>query len=328
MALKRNRDLKEIGAQNKTSREQVDLYLFNSKEKSVSFSYITWGCCSGIENYLKVNFESTSGKKAASDWCIIRIWSGNVPENFNNEEFLLSYCNFITDIDDISENSITEIKYLGRNKIEKKFCTEELMPLADKLKDKNYFYMAFRMVQPKQGRVTRNLMNLSFIRFLHYSAYWFYVDAMMHLRSNPDLKDLNNYEILQLATYANMGHSKNNRNNDGVYYYKSPCYNLHHCNYIEEDFSRVIERLESGRNLNYSFLGPVHMYDLRYMRELFHEEEYVTLYNLLVEPIKSSNKDYNGIYSITTERGTFKSVPVAGGYLYSERFKRKPEKIK
>lgn len=317
-----NRVLRTIGATTKSGREIVDLCMYRSQSNDIG-SFINWNCCSGIQNILNITFNGlnkTDEKTQMADWCIIKMNKSNVPNKFYKEEFLRKYAKFFNNIDKKYFNLV----FLGIGKVSEDL-PEELSGLKGKesLELKGKVLFAFKM-QKDRNLLRLNLASLSFIRFLQYARYWFYADALIDLREDEDLKNLNNYEILQLASYVNTTNCKDTYH--GLYYYKSPVRAESYSYFIKDNFKDVVSGIKDGKGLNDSFNGTHHLYDIRQIRDLFVNGEYVSIYNMLTEPVSAHNGySYITVTNLKTEK-KYRVRPVKADYLF-QKFKE-PDLIK
>lgn len=284
--------LEQIGAAGKTSREHVDIRMYNNKNNSLG-RITNWGCCSSIGDILNIRFNScNSNSESFATHAIMQINKSHIPNKFQNTNWLNYYFNFFNEI----SPEHFELTYLGNEKFDEKILPEHLKELSShKISGKNCMLFSFKMQTNKKLR-RLNLASLSWVRFLGFSRYWFYANRLIELRSNFDLEDINNLEILQLAAY---GENKAKRSDlHGLYHYKSPVLAESYTYYLENDFNNILKSLNNGSGLNSSFCQKVHVYDIRYIRNLCKNGEYVTAYNCLINPVKKIS--YLSNYSVIT----------------------------
>lgn len=296
------RELSEIhsGAVIPTSVEAVTLIRISRIKKMKSrLGWNSWGCCSFIRDYNTLEYASSSitpvnerlkrenSTDAMASNAVIRIDVKNVPDSFQEEDFLKRYIKFFNEL--IPGNYI-KLAFLGRGEVKK--SAPKVYRDAKITTAKNYLYFGFKLNNSSKYTIRlMNLASLSFIRHLQFGAYWFFIKDLMDLRSDKSLKYLNNLEIYQLAAFSNTTSSPAISMYPGPYYYKSPISGRQIAYQIESNPNVILKNIEYGGQfsaLNRLFHKPTPTaYNLTYLRTLFENKEYLKIYECLKEEFKN-----------------------------------------
>lgn len=242
-------------------------------------SYNGYGCCTSYAS--KQNDDSIKYENS-----FIGLPISAFPTSYRNMELVTEWVDFMNKLFPFFDiKIITDFK---QNIINPEYWEEKGLRFTF---NSQYIYFVIK----KDITINRyiNLFQLSLLRYLCSSEYYFMVHDCLNLRKKKSLSKLSNWQIMDIVRFGVQVNSHQFDNefakNNGFYNYgflrdyRSPLFNRYYANTLPSE-ADVIKKLYEGTSQNVACTGKYLKIDTFYLMKLFELGHYHKLYKIINDP--------------------------------------------
>lgn len=284
MGTLRLRDLKKIHANGRRSTNEsyftYAAYAEYSYPEKARFRvldnvYISNGCCTNLK-YVKTPLNYNR----EFEWVFMKYRLADLPEMYKDKKVLQEWVTFVNEMVNFSDIRI--VQHDTAETLDANFWNERNIEFE---LEKGFVIFAIKKTTLANSSY-KNLFLVSLIRAIAHPMYYFVVYDSLRLRKLKSLKDLSNWEIINLTRFAVQTNSTDHslHNNEAfLYNYRFPLY-LSHIPMTYPTVEKLTQKLDNNGSQNTSCVKDYLFIDPIYLMSLFQSRQYLKLHKLINDP--------------------------------------------